>query len=223
MDINDILAMSGFDDDDADADPGVGAVSFKNMRQAVSNALVRRAIGKPARRPAVRRPSFAPQFAPQFTHPQYVPPTPQTAQLSNMLWDAASYSGIRPQQGGRIEQLGGAPAFFTFGPATAQTATITVIPFKPVKPVRLMVSVTIVGAPGADVLVTNAAIGDRNQLAGAGGVPVASYGPTATLARLSWDIILPQLPLVLTFATTAVPAAATSITIAPSLYVLTMN
>ena len=216
MDINDILAMSGFDDDD-DADPGVGAINFRNMK----NALVRRAIGKPAR-PAPRRRVFAPQVYAQ-AQPQYVPPTPQTAQLSNMLWDAASYSGIRPQQGGRIEQLGGAPSFFTFGPATAQTVAITVIPFKPVKPVRLMVSVTIVGAPGADVLLTNAGVGDRNQLAGAGGVPVASYGPTATLARLSWDIILPQLPLVLTFATTAAPAAATSITIAPSLYVLTMN
>lgn len=222
MDINDILAMSGFDDDD-DADPGVGAINLRNIK----NALTRRATGKPARRPGGF--SFASAARPRVVQPtQYLPPsfpapTPQTAQLSNMLWDAASYSGIRPQQGGRIEQLGGAPSFFTFGPATAQTATITVTPFKPVKPVRLMVSVTIVGAPGADVLLTNAAIGDRNQLAGAGGVPVAAYGPTATLARLSWDIILPQLPLVLTFATTAVPAAATSITIAPSLYVLTMS
>lgn len=210
-DINDILAMGAFDDDD-DEDPGVGAINMK--------ALARRMTGKPARRPVARRPVFAPA---QLMPRGFAPPPPQATQLSNMLWDAASYSGIRPQQGGRIEQLGGAPSFFTFGPATAQTVAIVVTPFKPVKPVRLMVSVTIVGAPGADVLLTSAAIGDRNQLAGAGGVPVASYANNATLARLSWDIILPQLPLILTFATTAVPAAATSITIAPSLYVMTMS
>lgn len=217
MDINDILAMSGFDDDDADADPGVGAINLK--------ALARRMVGKPAPR---RRAALPAQLMPRFSRgptpaPVFVPPTNQAAQLSNMLWDAASYSGIRPQQGGRIEQLGGTPAFFAFGPATAQTATIVVTPFKPVKPVRLIVDVAIVGAPGASVLLTNASVGDRNQLAGAGGVPVSAYGPTATLARLSWDIILPQLPLVMTFATTAVPAAATSITVSPALYVLTMN
>lgn len=221
MDINDILAMSGFDDDDADADPGVGAINLRNMKTALSRAV--RATGKPVPRGFFQRRAAAPAAYFPAPRPQAYQPAPQAAQLSNMLWDAASYSGIRQQPGGRIEQLGGAPSFFTFGPATAQTTTITVTPFKPVKPVRLMVSVTIVGAPGADVLLTNAAIGDRNQLAGAGGVPVAAYGPTATLARLSWDIILPQLPLVLTFATTAVPAAMTSITIAPSLYVLTMS
>lgn len=213
--IDDIIALGGLDDDD-DEDPGVGAVSLRNIK-----ALARRAQGRPAIRPPARRRAFA--TMPQLMPPGFAPPPPQAAQLSNMLWDAASYSGIRPQQGGRIEQLGGAPSFFTFGPATAQTVAIVVTPFKPVKPVRLMVSVTIVGAPGADVLLSNAAIGDRNQLAGAGGVPVASYANNATLARLSWDVILPQLPLVLTFVTTAVPAVATSITIAPSLYVMTMS
>lgn len=229
-DLDDILAMSGaFDGDDGSGeDPGVGfsmpgASQLMNLasRSPAARALlatVRPQGGRPAR---ASGPKF---YLPQ--PPRQLPPAPnQSSQaLQNMFLQASEVPGVRlGGPSGRIEQLGGTPAFFTFGPATAQIATIQLVPFKAVKPVRLMVDISIVGAPGCIVLLSNASIGDRNQLAGAAGVPATSYGPTATLTRLSWDVIIPSVPLVLTFATTAAPAAATSITVAPMLYCMTLS
>jgi len=225
MDVDDILAMSGYGDDEWD-DPGLGAVRFAQMKQLAQAA--RRALPPgfqpkprlPARAQAPRQFYQMPQLPAYVAHP---PAGSVNEQLAQLLQQAAAIPGVRPQPGGRVEQLGGAPSFFTFGPATAQVATLNFIPFKPCKPVRLIIQVDIVGAPGAAVVLTSAQISDRNQLAGAGGVPVGAYAANATVSRLNWDIILPSVPLALNFATTAIPAAGTSITISPALYVLTMS
>lgn len=225
--IQDLIAMGAFDGA-GDDDMGLGAVTnpLANLMAQFRKRVAPRPVGKP--RPSTAMMPYAPPpvMPAQYERPQYAPPqfaTPAAGQLYDQFARDSAVPGVRASRGARYEQLGPNPAFVTFTPASAQTVTVAFTPYKPAKPVRLIVDVQVSGTPGVLVLLQNAAIGDRNQLAGRNGVSVAAYGPAATFARIAWDVILPSLPLELTFATTGVPAAGTSITIAPALFVATLS
>lgn len=123
----------------------------------------------------------------------------------------------------REEDLGPSPASFTFGPATAQTQIFELKPYRSVLPVVLTIDAVVVGAPGCLVMLQSADIAGANQLAGQQAVSIARYAPLATTRRIQWTIITPQVPCYLTIVTTAAPAAMTSITVSPTLGVVTLG
>lgn len=133
------------------------------------------------------------------------------------------FSGLpgAPEAGGRVEPLGFGS--FTFGPATAQTAQLTGKVNAAAKGKRLVISQAVVGAPGALVLLTSAFVGRANQVLGAQALPVEAFGPGAFGVDINWDPATPGIDIVLNFATTAVPAAMTSITVSPVLFCLTYS
>lgn len=221
MDLNDLLAMGALEDDGQD---NVGALSdILNSIRGMAGGGGRKAL--PARAQAGAPLNLANAMrALGKGGSSYPAQTPVSNDLQNLLSLAAMNPGVRP--GGpaaRIETLGGSPSSFTFGPATAQVATITLTPYKAVKPMRLIISQNVVGAPGALAVMTNASVGDRNQLAGPGGVPIDGFAANATFSAINWDIIIPSVPLILQFASTATPAANTSITFSVICYAATLS
>ncbi len=215
MEMNELLALAGAAEDD---DPGLGAfASF---------------FPRPPARPPVRARPHAPapppmlaQLIAQQQSQQAGSPAAFNAALANLFAQQQMQPGVRPgAPGGRIGTLGAAPSFFTFTALSAQTASLVLTPYKSCRPVRLIIDVTVTGSPAAVALLTSAMVGPTNQLLGNGAVAAAAFANNSTVSRISWDIIIPSVPLILNFATSATPAAApAAITVTPTVYALALG
>lgn len=167
------------------------------------------------------------QYASPYPNPGYNAYAPYpNAPLPQFQAQSAQAAAGLPGYGKpvrREEDLGPSPASFTFGPATAQTQIFELKPYRSVLPVVLTIDAVVVGAPGCLVMLQSADIAGANQLAGQQAVSIARYAPLATTRRIQWTIITPQVPCYLTIVTTAAPAAMTSITVSPTLGVVTLG
>ena len=200
----DDLALGYYDDQlsGMEDDAGEGAMGYDDEMGLSLPFFGRRRAAAPLPR---RRPVVGSQVA---AYNRLLAPPPGGA--------GARLPGIR-------ETIAGS-AVVSFAAAAVGNATVNIVPYKRMKPTRLIVGYVATGTPGVIVQLLSALIGDRNQLGGSGPIDInAAFNLAATFVSINWDVIDPAVPLVLTLQTNAALAAASSITQSIAVYGINHN